>query len=69
MLFTGTPCQVAGLYAYLAGKRHEGQLITIDLVCHGIPSQGAFDAYLKKSIGFTTGISKTLDFANWIAGR
>jgi len=48
VLFTGTPCQVAGLYAYLAGKRHEGQLITIDLVCHGIPSQGAFDAYLKK---------------------
>lgn len=48
VLFSGTGCQVAGLYAYLHGKRYEGQLITLDLVCHGVPSPGAFRCYLSK---------------------
>lgn len=34
VIFTGTPCQVAGLKAYL-GKDDEN-LLTIDLVCHGV---------------------------------
>ena len=37
VLFIGTPCQVAGLRAYLI-KDYE-RLYTIDLVCHGVPSQ------------------------------
>ena len=48
VLFTGTPCQVAGLYAFLNGKRYDELLITLDLVCHGVPSQGCFDAYIQK---------------------
>ena len=48
VLFSGTGCQVAGLYAFLSGKRYEGQLITIDLVCHGVPSEGMFRHYLGK---------------------
>ena len=48
VLFSGTGCQVAGLYAFLGGKRYEGQLYTLDLICHGVPSQGAFDSYIKK---------------------
>lgn len=37
VLFIGTPCQVGGLKAFL---RHEyPNLVTIDLVCHGVPSQ------------------------------
>ena len=48
VLFTGTPCQVAGLYAYLGKKTYQTQLITLDLVCHGVPSQGYFKSYLKK---------------------
>lgn len=38
VLYTGTPCQVAGLKAYLHNKEYEN-LITADLVCHGVPSQ------------------------------
>jgi len=38
VLFTGTPCQVAGLNLFL-GDRHKN-LFTIDLVCHGVPSPG-----------------------------
>ncbi len=47
VLFTGTPCQVAGLYAFL-GRRYEDLLITLDLICHGVPSQQIFDTYLEK---------------------
>lgn len=35
--FSGTPCQVNGLKSYL-GKDYPG-LITVDIVCHGVPSQ------------------------------
>ena len=38
VLFIGTPCQVAGLYAFL-GKRTFENLSTVDFVCHGVPSQ------------------------------
>lgn len=48
VLFSGTPCQVAGLYSYLGKNRYEDLLITLDLVCHGVPSQAFFNAYIKK---------------------
>ena len=34
VLFVGTPCQVAGLQNYL--KKPFGNLITVDLICHGV---------------------------------
>lgn len=37
VLFSGTPCQIAGLKSFL--KKDYSNLITIDLVCHGVPSQ------------------------------
>lgn len=46
VLFTGTPCQISGLKSFL-GKEYP-KLIAIDLLCHGVPSQALFDAYLKK---------------------
>lgn len=46
VLFTGTPCQVAGLYSFL-GKKYDN-LLTVDLVCHGVPSNMIFSAYIKK---------------------
>lgn len=48
VLFVGTGCQVGGLYSFLNGKRYEGLLYTLDLVCHGTPSYGAFKSYLSK---------------------
>lgn len=44
VLFSGTPCQVAALYAYL-GKKYDN-LFTIDLICHGVPSRKMFWDYL-----------------------
>jgi len=45
LLFTGTPCQIAGLKSYL-GKDYYN-LITADLVCHGVPSAAFFKGYIK----------------------
>lgn len=42
--FTGTPCQIAGLYSYL--KKDYDNLITQDIVCHGVPSPKVFKKYL-----------------------
>ena len=41
VLFSGTPCQVDGLYRYLGGRPEN--LITCDLVCHGVPSPGVWE--------------------------
>ena len=45
VLFTGTPCQVAGLKSYL-GKPFDN-LITMDLICHGVPSPSVWRKYVK----------------------
>lgn len=45
VLFTGMPCQVAGLYSFL-GKDY-ALLWTIDLLCHGITSSRVFEKYHK----------------------
>lgn len=49
VLFTGVPCQVAGLYNYL-GKDYEN-LYTMDLLCHGTPSPKVFEKYLDETFG------------------
>lgn len=45
ILFSGTPCQVAGLKAYL-GREYEN-LICIDLICHGVPSPKLWKKYVE----------------------
>ncbi len=45
VLFTGTPCQIAGLKSYL--QRDYDNLLTIDLICHGVPSPLIFEKYKR----------------------
>lgn len=45
VLFTGTPCQVAGLRSFLGGD-HEC-LLTVDTACHGVPSPGLWEMYVN----------------------
>ena len=47
ILFCGTPCQVAGLKAYLGKSKSWPNLYTADLVCHGVPSEQMFRDWLK----------------------
>ena len=45
ILFSGTPCQVAGLKLFL--RKSYDNLYTVDLICHGVPSPKIFQDYLE----------------------
>lgn len=45
VMFTGTPCQAAGLRSYL--QKEYDNLLIIDTVCHGVPSAKVFREYLR----------------------
>lgn len=45
VLFSGTPCQIAGLKRYLR-KEYEN-LLTVECVCHGVPSPKVWRVYLN----------------------
>ena len=45
VLFTGTPCQIAGLYAYL--QQDYETLYTCDIFCHGVPSPKVFQRHIE----------------------
>lgn len=44
VLFSGTPCQIAGLRAFL--QRDYDHLLTQDLICHGVPSPSVWEGYV-----------------------
>lgn len=44
--FSGTPCQVKGLYTYL--NKEYDNLITQDIICHGVPSPLVWAKYIEK---------------------
>lgn len=49
VLFSGTPCQIAGLKTYL--RKDYENLLTVDIVCHGVPSPRVwhdYKVYLEK---------------------
>ena len=48
VLFSGTPCQVAGLYAVLGNATASTDLFTVDIVCHGVPSVRVFEKYIRE---------------------
>lgn len=47
VLFTGLPCQIAGLYSFLGEKAGSDLLFTVDLLCHGVPSSRLFTLYIS----------------------
>lgn len=50
VLFTGLPCQVAGLYNHVADC-DQTNLYTIDLLCHGTPSDKVVRSWIKEIAG------------------
>lgn len=45
VLFSGTPCQIAGLKRFL--RKEYDNLLTVDFICHGVPSPKIWREYLK----------------------
>lgn len=48
VLFSGTPCQIAGLRKYL--NKEFDNLLLIDLICEGVPSPKVWKRYLHEEI-------------------
>lgn len=48
VLFSGTPCQIKGLKLFL--RKKYDNLLTVDLVCHGVPSPGIWKQYLDEIV-------------------
>lgn len=48
VLFSGTSCQVAGVRSYISmtAPKAKGDLICVDIVCHGVPSPMVWRDYL-----------------------
>lgn len=66
VLFSGTPCQIAGLKLFL--RREYPNLLTVDFVCHGVPSPLAWRYYLnEQQKGSETTIS-TIHFRDKATG-
>ena len=65
VLFTGTPCQVDGLYRFLG--EHPEKLLTCDILCGGAPSPGVWEhlvhsmAYIKQKKPVSVNFSAKLD--------
>ncbi len=51
VLFSGTPCQIAGLHHFL--RKPYDNLLTVDIICHGTPSPKVWSRYLDEVV--TTG--------------
>lgn len=66
VLFSGTPCQVAGLKRFLR-KDHE-LLFTVDVVCHGVPSPLVWREYLNKKVLCPNVIIETISFRDKFTG-
>lgn len=73
--FSGTPCQTSGLHSYLETSRTDSKnLITIDIVCHGVPSPYIWRDYLayieKKYHGKATAVSfRDKEACGWTAHK
>ena len=47
VLFSGTPCQIAGLKKYL--RKEYDNLLAVDIICHGVPSPKVWSMYLNET--------------------
>lgn len=44
VMFTGTPCQIAGLKHFL--RKEYDNLLVVEVICHSVPSPGVWQQYL-----------------------
>lgn len=60
VLFSGSPCQVSGLKAYL-GKEYEN-LLCVDMICHGVPSPMIWAKYCEETEKKASGKISSVNF-------
>ena len=47
VLYSGTPCQIGGLQMYIKESKLKMNLFTVDIICHGTPTNSFFKSYLE----------------------
>ena len=47
VLFSGTPCQVVGIYKAFKNWHASGRLVLVDIICHAVPSPLIFKEHLR----------------------
>ena len=57
VLFSGTPCQIAGLKHFL--NKNYDCLTTVDVICHGVPNPRIWKEYIDEEITNRHGDQKT----------
>lgn len=60
VLFSGSPCQIAGLKSFL-GKNYSN-LFTVDFICHGVPSPQIWKRYISELEEKNKSKIKTISF-------
>lgn len=48
VMFTGTPCQIAGLKHFL--RKEYDNLLAVEVICHSVPSPGVWQQYLTEKL-------------------
>lgn len=62
VLFSGTPCQIAGIKSFL-GKSYE-KLLCIDVICYGVPLPDVWEKYLRYREKAEGSLIKKISFRN-----
>lgn len=66
VLFSGLPCQIAGLKMFL--RKEYDNLITVDLFCHGVPSPMVWERFLEEEIATPHTQLKSISFRDKTSG-
>lgn len=70
VLFSGTPCQVDSLHSYLNNFHCDTtNLITMDIICHGVPSNRLFKDYIRLLEKKFKGDILSVSFRDKVKGR
>lgn len=66
VLFSGLPCQIAGLKKFL--RKDYDNLITVDLFCHGVPSPMVWERFLEEEVATPHTQLKSISFRDKASG-
>lgn len=66
VLFSGLPCQIAGLKKFL--RKGYDNLITVDLFCHGVPSPLVWKRFLEEEVATPHTQLKSISFRDKASG-
>lgn len=69
ILFSGVPCQIASLYAFLGTKSDMKNLYTIEVICHGVPTNYLHRLGIRYNKAKRVVAYRTKMNSGWIYGR